>query len=376
MVTVSIIKVGDGTLLLFFFSNNMKDISPKQIAIYTGIINSLICFSVVAFSIFTESSLSKAFNLIFLPILIFVVSYFCIEFMIEKFLSQRIKVIYKNITEIRRTETKPLVDDNKSLDDAEQDVQAWAESKDKKIASLQELADYRRNYIGNVSHEMKTPIFNVQGYIHTLLDGAINDAEVNMTFLTKASRNVERLQHIVEDLETIAKLETGKMVLDLQTFDLYQLAAEVFEELEIKALNKQAKLGFKNDMAKSFFVRADKEYIRQVLNNLINNSIKYGKIGGNTKIGFYDMDKVILTEVSDNGIGIAPQHLKHLFDRFYRVDRNRSRDVGETGLGLSIVKHILEAHNQSVHVRSTENVGTTFSFTLEKAEVPVAKKQF
>lgn len=376
MVTVSIIKVGDGTLLLFFFSNNMKDISPKQIAIYTGIINSLICFSVVAFSIFTESSLSKAFNLIFLPILIFVVSYFCIEFMIEKFLSQRIKVIYKNITEIRRTETKPLVDDNKSLDDAEQDVQAWAESKDKKIASLQELADYRRNYIGNVSHEMKTPIFNVQGYIHTLLDGAINDAEVNMTFLTKASRNVERLQHIVEDLETIAKLETGKMVLDLQTFDLYQLAAEVFEELEIKALNKQAKLGFKNDMAKSFFVRADKEYIRQVLNNLINNSIKYGKIGGNTKIGFYDMDKVILTEVSDNGIGIAPQHLKHLFDRFYRVDRNRSRDVGGTGLGLSIVKHILEAHNQSVHVRSTENVGTTFSFTLEKAEVPVAKKQF
>jgi two-component system phosphate regulon sensor histidine kinase PhoR len=294
--------------------------------------------------------------------------------MIEKFLSQRIKVIYKNITEIRRTETKPLVDDNKSLDDAEQDVQAWAESKDKKIASLQELADYRRNYIGNVSHEMKTPIFNVQGYIHTLLDGAINDAEVNMTFLTKASRNVERLQHIVEDLETIAKLETGKMVLDLQTFDLYQLAVEIFEELEIKALNKQAKLGFKNDMAKSFFVRADKEYIRQVLNNLINNSIKYGKIGGNTKIGFYDMDKVILTEVSDNGIGIAPQHLKHLFDRFYRVDRNRSRDVGGTGLGLSIVKHILEAHNQSVHVRSTENVGTTFSFTLEKAEVPVAKK--
>ena len=345
----------------------MKDISPKQIAIYTGIINSLICFSAVAFSLFTDNGLSKAFNLVFLPILIFVVSYFCIEIMIEKFLSQRIKVIYKNITEIRRTETKPLVDDDKSLNDAEQDVQQWAENKDKKIASLQELADYRRNYIGNVSHEMKTPIFNVQGYIHTLLDGAINDANVNMSFLTKASRNVERLQHIVEDLETIAKLETGKMMLDLQTFDLYQLAAEVFEELEIKALNKQAKLGFKIDIGKSFFVRADKEYIRQVLNNLINNSIKYGKISGNTKIGFYDMDKVILTEVSDNGIGIAPQHLKHLFDRFYRVDRNRSRDVGGTGLGLSIVKHILEAHNQSVHVRSTENVGTTFSFTLEKA---------
>ncbi len=354
----------------------MKDISPKQIAIYTGILSSLICFCVVSFSIFLDNGLYKAFNLIFLPILIFAVSYFSIEIMIEKFLSQRIKVIYKNITEIRRTETKPLVDDDKSLNDAEQDVQEWAKNKDKKIASLQELADYRRNYIGNVSHEMKTPIFNVQGYIHTLLDGAINDTDVNMSFLTKASRNVERLQHIVEDLETIAKLETGKMVLDLQTFDLQQLATEVFEELEIKALNKQAKLGFKNDMAKSFFVRADKEYIRQVLNNLINNSLKYGKIGGNTKIGFYDMDKVILTEVSDNGIGIAAQHLKHLFDRFYRVDRNRSRDVGGTGLGLSIVKHILEAHNQSVHVRSTENIGTTFSFTLEKAEIPVVKKQF
>ena len=217
--------------------------------------------------------------------------------------------------------------------------------------------------------KIKTPIFNVQGYLHTLLDGAINDPEVNISFLTKAARNVDRLQNIVEDLETISKLEAGKMVIDLQTFDLYQLASEVFEELEIKALNKQAKLSFKLGASKGFYVRADKDYIRQVLNNLINNSIKYGKIGGSTKIGFYDMDKVILTEVSDNGIGIAQNHLQHLFDRFYRVDRNRSRDAGGTGLGLSIVKHILEAHNQSVQVRSTENVGTTFSFTLEKANI-------
>ena len=347
----------------------MKDISPRQIAIYTGIINSVICFCFIAFSTFAETSLYKALNLIFLPIIIFAISYFCIEIMVEKFLSQRIKVIYKNITEARRTDLKPLVDENKSLNEAEHDVQEWAENKDKKIANLQELADYRRNYIGNVSHEMKTPIFNVQGYIHTLLDGAINDPEVNISFLTKAARNVDRLQHIVEDLETISKLEAGKMVLDLQTFDLYQLAAEVFEELEIKALNKQAKLSFKLGASKGFYVRADKEYIRHVLNNLINNSIKYGKIGGSTKIGFYDMDKVILTEVSDNGIGIAQNHLQHLFDRFYRVDRNRSREVGGTGLGLSIVKHILEAHNQSVQVRSTENVGTTFSFTLEKVNI-------
>ena len=228
-------------------------------------------------------------------------------------------------------------------------------------------ADYRRKYIGDISHELKTPIFNIQGYVHTLLDGAINDSDVNQLFLEKAAKNIDRLQTIVDDLESISRLESGQLILDIRAFDIKELVAEVFEDLDFKAKARNINLSFKDGASGNYFVRADRDYIRRALVNLVQNSIKYGKDRGRTKVGFYDMDKYILIEVADNGLGIPKKHVNHVFDRFYRVDKSRSREQGGSGLGLAIVKHIIEAHKQTINVRSTINLGSTFGFTLEKA---------
>jgi two-component system phosphate regulon sensor histidine kinase PhoR len=253
------------------------------------------------------------------------------------------------------------------LDNVEKEVGEWAEQNDRDIEELERLATYRRRFIGDVSHELKTPIFNIQGFIHTLLDGAIHDPQVNLQYLQRAAKNVDRLQAIVEDLETINKLEAGQMILDLREFDIHDLADEVYADLEMRARERNIRLTFKEGANQHFRVRADKESIRQVLINLVHNSIKYGSEGGVTKVSFYDVETYILVEVSDNGIGIDPEHLKHVFDRFYRADKHRSREAGGTGLGLSIVKHIIEAHKQTINVRSGVGQGSTFGFTLEKA---------
>jgi two-component system phosphate regulon sensor histidine kinase PhoR len=253
------------------------------------------------------------------------------------------------------------------LDDVEREVGEWADKQEHELEELERLATYRRRFIGDVSHELKTPIFNVQGFIHTLLDGALHDSSVNMLYLQRAAKNIERLQMIVEDLETINKLEAGQMILDLQEFDLHELTDEVYADLEMRASERNIRLTYKEGANQRFRIRADKESIRQVLMNLVHNSINYGKEGGLTKISFYDMETYVLVEISDNGIGITPEHLSHVFDRFYRVDKHRSREAGGTGLGLSIVKHIIEAHKQTINVRSSVGQGSTFGFTLEKA---------
>ena len=252
------------------------------------------------------------------------------------------------------------------LDDVEKEVGEWADKHDLELEELERLATYRRRFIGDVSHELKTPIFNIQGFIHTLLDGALEDPKVNLLYLQRAAKNIERLQVIVEDLETINKLEAGQMILDLQEFDLHNLTDEVYGDLEMRAHERNIRLTYKEGASQNFRVRADKESIRQVLMNLVHNSIKYGREGGVTKISFYDMETYVLVEVSDNGIGITDEHLSHVFDRFYRVDKHRSREAGGTGLGLSIVKHIVEAHKQTINVRSSVGQGSTFGFTIEK----------
>jgi two-component system, OmpR family, phosphate regulon sensor histidine kinase PhoR len=345
----------------------LKNPTPRQIAFYAALLTSLTVFILVLILNFSTTYLFPALSLILLPITCFTVCFFMVKYLVDEFMYRRIKVIYKKITDAKLADNQPIKE-GETIDDVESEVESWAANKNKQIASLQELEEYRREYIGNVSHELKTPIFNIQGFLHTLIDGGINDPAINLPYLQKAARNVERLETIVTDLDTIAKLEGGKMVLDLQIFDIQHLTQEIFEDMELKAKEKNIKLSFKEGANHGFRVKADKNTITQVLTNLIGNSIKYGKDGGQTKISFYDMDKIVLIEVSDNGIGIARHHLKHLFDRFYRIDKGRSRDVGGTGLGLSIVKHILEAHNQSVHVRSTEGVGSTFGFTLEKVK--------
>ena len=195
----------------------------------------------------------------------------------------------------------------------------------------------------------------------------LHDENINVKYLKRSAKNVERLITIVDDLETISRLESGQLVLDLQKFDIKELVSEVFETHEFLARKRNIALIFKEGANQSFMVKADREYIRQVLDNLVVNSLKYGKDNGLTKVSFYDMEKFILVEISDNGLGMEEKHLKHVFDRFYRVDKSRSREVGGSGLGLSIVKHIIEAHNQTINVRSSPGLGSTFGFTLEKA---------
>lgn len=343
----------------------LKSPTPRQIALYVSVLTTFVIFLVVIFINASAGDMNRALNIVLIPIISFAACFFVVNYFIDTFIYRRIKIIYKRIAESKQTENTAL---GNTLEDVEHEVENWAEDKNKEIASLKELEEYRRNYLGNVSHELKTPIFNIQGFLHTLIDGGVNDPSVNLSYLQKAARNVERLNSIVQDLETISQLEAGKLTLDIQNFDIQQLTNEVIEDMDLKAKEKNIKISFKEGANHGFRVRADRETIRQVLTNLIGNSVKYGKLNGQTKISFYDMDKIVLIEVSDNGIGIARHHLKHLFDRFYRVDKSRSRNAGGTGLGLSIVKHIIEGHNQSVHVRSTEGVGSTLGFTLEKVK--------
>jgi len=297
-------------------------------------------------------------------------SFFAIQYLIGTFLYRRIKLIYKIIRKSKvsmpdRQQSRLL--DHPVLDNVEQEVQRWAETQQQEIETLKTLETYRKRFIGNVSHELKTPIFSIQGYIYTLIDGGLYDEHINMRYLERAASNVERLLTIVQDLEEISKLESSDLVLDFQRFDIKALVREVFSDLDMTASQKKISLQFKEGADRAFFVKADREAIRQVLTNLLLNSIKYGKEGGTTKVSFYLMDRQILVEIADNGIGIEEKHLNHLFDRFYRVDKSRSRESGGSGLGLSIVKHVLEAHNQTVNVRSTPGVGSTFGFTLDKA---------
>lgn len=295
-------------------------------------------------------------------------SYFLIRTILEKYIYRRIKLIYKTIRSSKLSmpqKTVNLKDDQNILDEVEEEVVEWAESQEREIETLKTLEVYRKRYLGNVSHELKTPIFSIQGFIHTLLDGALEDENVNRHYLERAASNVDRLLTIVYDLETITKLESGELMLEIQDFDIKGLVREVIADLEITARERGISLNFKGGADRPYLVKGDPEYIRQVINNLILNSIKYGNEGGVTKISFYDMHNQVLIEISDDGIGIEEKHLKHLFDRFYRVDKSRSRDRGGSGLGLSIVKHILEVHDQTINVRSTPGMGSTFGFTLD-----------
>ncbi|MFK7934706.1 MAG: sensor histidine kinase [Saprospiraceae bacterium] len=298
-------------------------------------------------------------------------TYYVVVWYLKNYIYRKVKVIYKNIHshKLSPEEKKDAIDiDTHIIDNVEQEVEEWAENQEHEIERYKTWAEYRRRFVGDISHELKTPIFNIQGYIHSLLDGGLEDEKVNISFLNKAAKNVDRLQTIVEDLEAISRLESGGFIVEPTEVDIRQLTAEVFEDLEFKAAAKNISLSFKEGASYGYKVMADRESIRQVLTNLVNNSIKYGEEEGRTKVGFYDMDKYILVEVADNGIGIPVDHLPHVFDRFYRVDKSRSRAQGGSGLGLSIVKHIMEAHKQTINVRSTPQMGSTFGFTLAKAE--------
>ena len=256
----------------------------------------------------------------------------------------------------------------KEIDPIIKKIQSYSTSshQSEEIKKLRKTEKYQKDFLGNVSHELKTPIFNIQGYILTLLDGGIDDNSINELYLKRAERSTNRLINIVEDLDAIARLESGEFKLNLESFNLVKVVEEVLEYQEMQAREKGIKIGYDGSYSKPIRVRADKKRIMEVIGNLVSNSIKYGREGGKTTIGFLDTGENILVDVTDNGIGVDKKNLPRIFERFYRVDKSRSRESGGTGLGLSIVKHTLQAHNQTITVRSRVGRGTTFLFSLDK----------
>jgi len=349
----------------------VKNPTPRRIALLTSAwMLSAFSLTILAFWLLGLSD-HQLLNYFLLALVVFGIGYYAMVYYLKRYIYRKIKLIYKTIhkEKLKPEDKLQAIDVNTNIiDEVEKEVAEWAENQRKELDKYKNWAEYRRNYVGDISHELKTPIFNIQGYIESLLDGGLENQNINRTFLQRAATNVDRLQTIVQDLGAISRLESGEVVLEMQVFDIKELVEEVYEDLEMRARDNKVELLFKDGASNGFKVRADRERIRQVLNNLVTNSIKYGNDQGATKLGFYDMDKNILVEVADNGIGIPKNHLNHVFDRFYRVDKSRSRERGGSGLGLSIVKHIVESHHQTINVRSTPKLGSTFGFTLEKAK--------
>ena len=316
---------------------------------------------VLAGSLFYVASGTEYFLLSL--VLFFWFSVVLIYQVVKLYIHSKISVIYKNIYKHKGVTRFVDVD----IDSVEKEVENWAIQKENEILQMKASETYRREFIGNVSHELKTPIFNIQGYILTLLDGGLYDEEVNMKYLKRTSKSVDRMINIVDDLEVITRLETEETQLEIGEFNIVELAKDVLDQLELKANESKIELSIQKEILTEFVV-GDIDKIQQVFANLMSNSIKYGKEGGRTEVRFFDMNENILIEIADDGIGISEMDLPRLFERFYRVDKNRSRKIGGTGLGLAIVKHIIEAHNQTINVRSTVDVGSTFSFILEKAK--------
>lgn len=301
-------------------------------------------------------------------LLIFGTAWLIFYQILKSYISDKIKLIFRNMR-TQRVDKEPfkLNMHTDVLTDVNQQVTNWAADRMAEIRDLREKENFRKEFVGNVAHELKTPIFSIQGYILTLLEGAMEDPKFNTKFLKKAARSAERMAMLVEDLDTITQFESGNLQLDPDRIDIVELARDTMESRDRAAEQKNIRIHFNKTYERPIYVIADAFRISQVLTNLITNSINYGKEGGETIVSIFDLDEQILIEVEDNGPGIAKKHLPRLFERFYRVDKSRSRHEGGTGLGLAICKHIIEAHNQTINVRSEEGEGATFSFTLAKA---------
>ncbi len=349
----------------------MNELSPKRLALLAALLVSL--FMAAAFGLL-NIWMRPAANWWLLPalvVLVFPVAYLVFAYVMDRFIYNKIRLIYKTIHELkvpRGERPQSFSAGPDIIRQANQEVMDWASDKKKEIDDLKRLEAYRREFLGNVSHELKTPIFNIQGYVLTLLDGALDDPGINRIYLLRTEQSINRMISIVQDLETIARLESGEVMLEKACFDMVELAGEVMDELDMEAGRKGIRFVFGRNAENPVMVIADRKKIQQVLTNLMVNSIKYGTENGRTKVSFFDMDRRVLTEVTDSGIGIPREELPRVFERFYRGEKSRSRQFGQggSGLGLAIVKHIIEAHRQTINVRSTAGVGTTFAFTLDK----------
>jgi len=347
----------------------MQNYSANTLAFRVSLILALVLIGLV---VLLKYSVELSFEWTFIAIAtpcFFIISFFILRNILYNFIYRRIRLIYKSISNVKeddKTKQERFNMHTDMLQQVDHDVMTWAEKNKKEIEQWKHMVQYRKEFVGNVSHELKTPIFNIQGYTLTLLEGGLEDKRINTRYLSQIEKNINRMISIVRDLEAISKLEHGALSLRMITFNPIDLTQEVIENLEERANKKSITMVIIPHYEKSHLVEADPEYIRQVLTNLIFNSINYGKENGHTKIEFFDMDDNLLIEVTDSGIGIDEADISRVFERFYRVDKSRSTQSGGTGLGLAIVKHIIEAHEQTINVRSRIGIGTTLAFTLKK----------
>lgn len=351
----------------------MKNETPHSLAIYVAIVVSVLLTLVV---VMAAAAFFGTFNGWF-PVVVFptafLVTYLAFRYTVNRFIYDKIKLVYKTIHQLKLGQKKAglkkkIETGEDIIADVNREVVEWAKDQSREIDDLKKMEAYRREFIGNLAHELKTPVFNMQGYISTLIDeeeANDDDASIRQKYLRNAEKNIERMISLIQDLDTVSRLESGTTQLEVEKFDIVEIVREVMELQEMRAKERNIRLQLKENYT-SIYVVGDVNSIRQVLTNLIVNSIIYGNDGGLTKVSFHDMDEYILTEVADDGPGISEEHLPRLFERFYRVDKSRSRNQGGTGLGLAIVKHIIEAHRQTINVRSKPGKGATFSFTLKK----------
>ena len=346
----------------------MKLKKTYSYALWSALYLTLLTVAIAGITYYIISEHFGYITIIFSIIILFIISFFITQYRAEHFIYRRLKKLYQevsilNVNDLKRDSATT------DIDKLSKSMQKFVEGKRLEIKSLTERDSFRRDFLGNVAHELKTPLFTVQGYILTLLEGAINDKQIRMKYLDRANKGVERLVAVIKDLDMIAKLENDGLKLNIEVFNILELIQNVFDLFEMKAKKRNISLRFDKIYEFPVFVKGDVEKIEQVLINLIVNSIKYGKPNGTTILGVDDFnDKKFIVKVIDNGEGINKEHIPRLFERFYRVDQSRSREQGGSGLGLSIVKHIVEAHNQKILLKSTFGKGSEFSFTLEKAK--------
>lgn len=340
-----------------------------KFALYSSLVIALIVVLLLSIFFYNDVSLLKAIGFVLIT---FFCSLMVIQYGSEKFIYKLIKKTYEDVSLLDKTmlHQEAVTTDISTLTD---DVKKIAAKNKLKIETLQIRDEYRKEFMGNIAHELKTPLFTVQSYILTLMDGAVDDVNVRDKYLDRASKGVERLIYIVDDLDLITKLEIGNLSLSMEEFDVVKMISDIFELFEIKAQGKGISLVFDKSYPRSIFVTADKEKIRQVITNLLVNSIKYGQENGTTEVSVEQLNKdKIIVRVTDNGQGIDKEHLPRLFERFYRVNQSGSRDEGGSGLGLSIVKHIIEAHDQKIYVESEYRLGSEFSFTLNAVQEEIS----
>ncbi|MBT3742906.1 ATP-binding protein [Polaribacter sp.] len=345
----------------------MKLKKTYSYALWSAIYLTLLSVAIGGISYIMYSKQFGINSVVIAILVLFLISFFIIQYRAEHFIYRRLKKIYEDVSildvnDLKRESTTT------DIEKLSKSMQKFVEGKRLEIKNLTERDSFRRDFLGNVAHELKTPLFTVQGYILTLMEGAVNDKEIRMKYLERANKGAERLVAVIKDLDMIAKLENDGLKLNIDVFNMLELIQNVFDLLEMKAKKRNLTLQFDKIYEFPVFVKGDIEKIEQVLINLIVNSIKYGKPNGTTIVGVENYnDTKFIIKIIDNGEGIEKEHISRLFERFYRVDQSRSREQGGSGLGLSIVKHIVEAHDENILLKSTYGEGSEFSFTLEKA---------